>query len=377
MSWKECTLMSERAEFVRRALEGRTTFTALCEVFGVTPKTAYKVLKRFKAEGPPGLRDRSRRPHHSPKRTPSAMEAVVCEVRREHPVWGGRKIHHLLRQQGASEVPAYSTVTDILKRNDLLPDDRRQTRDLQRFEEAEPNALWQMDFKGHFATAGGRCNPLTVLDDHSRFSLCLKACPDQSAESVKAALTRVFQEYGLPRRMLMDNGSPWGSDQAHPHTHLTAWLMELDIYVSHGRPYHPQTQGKEERFHRTLKAELLRQQTAWSGLDQVQLAFDLWRDVYNYKRPHQAIGDQPPASRYLPSQRVFPSVIRPFEYEPGDEVRRVQDKGRISFRGRTYLVSRAFIGKAVALRASEDGRWDVFYCNQRVRRINLTPPANV
>jgi transposase InsO family protein len=371
MPWRECTSMSERREMVMLAVGKEVSVTALSERFRISRKTVYKWLGRYRELGWEGLEDRSRRPLLSPARTPEAVERQVCSLRRQHPAWGGRKLHHRLLALGVEDVPAPSTITGILARQGLLSADRRLRRDWQRFEEAEPNALWQMDFKGHFSTAAGRCHALTVMDDHSRYNVCLKACTDERAATVTRALTAAFLRYGLPERMLMDNGAPWGSQVDHPHTRLTAWLIRLGISISHGRPYHPQTQGKEERFHRTLSLEVLSQQPSWTDIETVQLAFDAWREVYNLQRPHEAVGNQPPVTRYRPSARLFPAVLPPIAYLPGDEVRKVQDKGRISFRGRDLLVSRAFVGERVALRQVADGRWDVFYCHQRVARLDL------
>ena len=372
MPWKESTPMSERSEFVSFATREGVNLSALCRQYGISRKTGYKWLRRLREQGWEGVIDRSRRPHRSPARTPAEVETLVCDLRSQHPVWGGRKLHHLLRRDGLARPPAPSTITDILNRNGLLSPERRTQRAWQRFEELRPNALWQMDFKGHFATGEGRCHALTVLDDHSRFNICLAACTDERMETVQEQLTRVCQSYGLPDRMLMDNGSPWGSDAAHPHTKLTAWLIRVGVTVSHGRPYHPQTQGKEERFHRTLDLEVLKTRPDWQTLAQVQYAFDRWRDVYNLRRPHEALGQAPPASRYAPSQRAFPSNLPPIEYAPDDIVRRVQQKGLIHFRGHEFLVSRAFVGEPVALRAVDDGVWDVYYCHQRVRSIDCT-----
>jgi transposase InsO family protein len=351
--------------------------SALCRSFGISRKTGYKWLSRHERDGLEGLGERSRRPLRSPGRTTALLEEQVCRLRREHPAWGGRKLHHRLRALGMEDVPAPSTITGILNRNGLLSPGRRLQREWQRFEETEPNALWQMDFKGHFPLAEGRCHPLTVLDDHSRFNLCLQACADERATTVQDQLTRVFACYGLPGRMLMDNGSPWGSERLHPHTWLTAWLIRLGITVVHGRPYHPQTQGKEERFHRTLDLEILDgHHHSWQTLEHIQReAFDPWREVYNHQRPHEALAHQPPASRYQPSSRRMPPVLPAIHYPRGDEVRKVQGKGRISFRGRELLVSRAFIGDSVALRPTGDGTWDVYYCHQRVGRVDFTPPA--
>lgn len=372
MPWRERTCMSERSEFVTWAVEEGTNLSALCRHFGISRKTGYKWLRRYRDEGPAGLAERSRRPRASPTRTASELEARVCALREQHPAWGGRKLHHVLRWKGVESPPAPSTITSILDRNGLLAPDRRLVRDLQHFEAPEPNVLWQMDFKGPVHTEKQRCHPLTLLDDHSRFNVCLAACADQRAETVREQLIRTFERTGLPERMLMDNGSPWGSDQAHPHTKLTAWLIRQGVTVLHGRPFHPQTQGKEERFHRTLALEVLSQRLRWQDQRELQAAFDRWRDLYNFRRPHEALGHKPPASRYQPSPRPFNPVLPPIEYDRGDEVRKVQDKGKISFRGRSFLVSRAFIGEPVALRAVEDGVWEVYYCHQRVGRVDFT-----
>lgn len=378
MPWTERTCMSERSEFVELAQAEGANLSELSRRYGVSRKTAYKWRKRFAEEGPGGLVDRSRKPHRSPLQTDPELETQVVMLRLQHPSWGGRKLHHRLKALGLNPVPAPSTITGILRRYELLRSDRRLVRDWQRFEAEEPNDLWQMDFKGHIATDGGRCHPLTVLDDHSRYNVCLKACGDEQATTVQEALRETFSQYGLPLRMLMDNGSPWGSERAHPHTRLTAWLIRLGITVLHGRPYHPQTQGKDERFHRTLNLEVLQPGQPWPSLPCVQEAFERWRPIYNLERPHEALENRPPVSRYTPSRRSLPAAEPEAPYERGEEVRIVQDKGRISFKGHDLLVSRAFTGDRVVLRPVADGIWDVFYYHQRVATISLTgsaPPA--
>jgi len=173
------------------------------------------------------------------------------------PRLGGRKIRRRLQDLRHQAVPSASTITAILHRNGRIEGAASAGhKPFERFERVAPNELWQMDYKGHFATAAGRCHPLTVVDDHSRYAVGLRACSDERAGTVRAELTAIFRCYGLPERMLMDNGSPWGSsDGEHRHTGLSLWLLELGVAVSHGRPHHPQTQGKDERFHRTLMAE--------------------------------------------------------------------------------------------------------------------------
>ena len=373
MPWKETTTMSLRTEFIHLAgLEG-ANISELCCRFGISRKTGYKWLKRYREGGESGLADRSRRPRYSPGRISVETEAVVVEVRQKHPAWGGRKIKAYLERKGHSHLPSPSTITEVLRRNDQIDaEEAGKHRPMQRFEMEQPNQLWQMDFKGGFSLeAGGYCHPLTVLDDHSRFLVGLKACPNQTRQTVKAQLSDIFRCYGLPQRMLMDNGSPWGDDRESPHTILTAWLIRLGIQISHGRPYHPQTQGKDERLHRTLQDELLSRYPL-ANLSQCQLHFDHWRDFYNFERPHEALEMQSPANRYQASPRTFPEVLPPILYDPHDIIRKVDLGGKISFRNHSFRVGKAFRYNPVALRPTQsDGEYDVFFCQHRIAQISL------
>jgi transposase InsO family protein len=371
MPWKEVFVMSLRREFVQLANQEGANIRALCRRFGISPKTGYKWIARYAKEAESGLSDLSRRPLHSPQRTDKKMEARVIELRDAHPTWGGRKLQARLLALGHPGVPSASTLTAILRRHGRLdPQASEKHTAWQRFEHHAPNDLWQMDFKGHVVLQHGRCHPLTVLDDHSRYALCLQACADEKTLSVQAALIKTFRRYGLPARMTMDNGAPWGDDVLSPYTRLTVWLIRLGIGVSHSRPYHPQTQGKDERFHRTLKAELLACQ---SFLDNIaaQYHFDAWRTIYNLERPHEALAMNPPVSRYKPSQRAYPEILAPIEYGPGDEVRKVQINGEISYKGRTWKIGKAFIRQPVALRpAATDGVLNVYYCHQKIALLD-------
>ena len=371
MPWKEMTNMSQRKEFIVQAKEEGINFSGLCRLFGISRKTGYKWLKREASAV--GLGDQSRRPQHSPRRTEEAIEAQVLEVRKQHQAWGGRKIRKVLQNQGNKQVPAASTITAILHRHEKIdPDEAQKHEPWQRFERDRPNELWQMDFKGYFAlSAGGYCHPLTVIDDCSRFLVGLKACPNETSETVKAQLTTIFQQFGLPERMLMDNGSAWGFDLESRHTTLTAWLIRLGIAISHGRPYHPQTQGKDERLNRTLLEEVIKQRS-FSNLQESQTAFDEWWHVYNYIRPHEALQLLTPSTRYIPSPRPFPAVLAPVTYDPDDMIRKVDIVGKIYFRGRTFRISSAFRHQPVAVRPTDqDGIFNVFFCTQKVAQISL------
>ena len=373
MVWEEVSIVSRREEFVRLASVEGANVRQLCRGFTVSPQTGYKWLRRFQSDPFAKLADASRRPHRSPTQTPPAMEAAVLEVRAAHPTWGGRKIRARLLHLGHDRVPSPSTVTDILHRHGLIaPAESAKRVHWQRFESPAPNVLWQMDFKGHFALLQGRCHPLTVLDDHSRFAVGLEACGDERGLTVRERLVSIFRRYGLPERMVMDNGAPWGSDADHPYTPLTVWLMRQGIRVSHGRPYHPQTQGKDERFHRTLKAELL-QGKSFADLMVCQPAFDRWRYVYNFERPHQALGLATPASRYASSPRCFLETMPPIEYGDGDLVRNVMAEGWVNFKGHKFRISMAFRGYPIAFRPTAiDGVWDVWFMTHRIAQVDLT-----
>jgi transposase InsO family protein len=377
MPWREVSTVSQRYEFVMLASQEGANVSALCRSFGISRTKGYKWLARFAEAGAIGLKDRSRRPKRSPARTTAAVERRVRAVMAKHPTWGGRKVRHHLLARGLS-APAASTITDIKHRQGLIsPDRSAQSKGFIRFEHDAPNKLLQLDFKGHFATGEGRCHPLTLIDDHSRYAVALQACADERGETVQQCLTHAFRRYGLPERMTMDNGPPWGVDADHPITALTLWMMRLGISVSHSRPHHPQTQGKNERFNRTLKEDVIAGRI-FPRRGDCQIAFDRWREVYNFERPHDALGGKVPASRYAPSPRTFPERLPAIEYPAGACVRKVQYHGRLSFRGRDFQVSKALHGYAVALqpRPEDDSVLDVFFCSTPVARIDLKVSAS-
>lgn len=378
MVWKATSIVDQREEFARLAGVAGANMRELCQRFGISRTTGYKWLARFQAEGDAGLRDRSRRPEQSPGRTDARIEDRVVELRRQHPAWGGRKLRaRLLALQAVSEaeLPAASTITEILRRHQLLDAaEASKHQAFTRFERPRPNDLWQMDFKGHFAvTRGGRCHPLTVLDDHSRFAVALRACENEQAATVQTALSEIFRRYGLPNQMLTDNGSPWGDACKSSYTGLSVWLLRLGIEVSHGRPYHPQTQGKDERFHRTLNIELLCRLSA-VDVPSCQPPFDRFRDEYNHERPHEALQMATPISRYRVSPRVFPETLPSIEYGSDLAVRKVSDKGWLSYRSRPFNVGQAFEGLSVGLRPAPEGPdgWiEVRFCQHRLGHLNL------
>jgi transposase InsO family protein len=372
MAWKSGTIMDSRQEFVALAERGSVSMTELCRRFGISRQTGYVYLRRFRAEGTAGLANRSSRPRTSPRRCLPAIETQIVDLRTAHPRWGGRKLAHRLRSLGVSDVPAVSTVTAVLRRHGQLdPAETAKHQPFKRFERSSPNALWQMDFKGHFPMDRGRCHALTVLDDHSRYSVGLLACGNETEPTVKAHLTSLFRRYGLPEQMLADNGSPWGGSGSDGYTALEVWLLRVGVRLHHGRPYHPQTQGKDERFHRTLDIELL-QANRFADLTACQTAFDAFRQVYNTERPHEGLGMAVPQSRYQASHTAFVEQLAEPDYHADDHVRRVHVDGATSFQGYRVKLSQAFAGLDVAFRpTTTDGLWETFFMRFLIAQVDL------
>jgi len=371
------TVMEQRLELVVLGSKEGANVSQLCKRYGISRKVFYKWLKRYKQRGEAGLIDLDRRPKVSPRQIDIAVEERVIELRKLNPEWGARKLRILLEREQIAPLPSTSTIGVVLHRNGLIkPEKSLQHAPLQRFEYEQPNELWQMDFKGHFKLLdNATCYPLTITDDHSRFNLCLSACVNQQSLTVKEMLINVFRKYGMPDMILTDNGSPWGiagnaaTDGEVTLSALEIWLLKLSIKVIHGRAYHPQTQGKEERFHRTLKTELL-QYEQFRNINHCQSRFDKWRDKYNLERPHQAIGLKTPAQLYKHSLRSFPETLPTVEYLPNDILRRVDHRACIRFKGSVFKIGKGLIDQTVAVRETPtENLFEVYFCNRKIKNI--------
>jgi transposase InsO family protein len=371
MPWEAKTVEESRRTFGERAEGEGENFSALCREYGINRSTGYTWLERYRSGEV--LSDRSRRPFHTPRKTPEEVEQRILALRAERPAWGPRKLKRVLENRGHA-MPAKSTVAEILRRNGCISKEEslKHTAFL-RFERGQPNELWQADFKGDFLLGSGeRCFPLTVLDDCSRFSLCIDAKANQQASGVFASFGRLFEEYGLPDELLCDNGNPWGNSQLTGYTGLEVWLLKLGIRPIHGRARHPQTQGKEERFHRTLVDEVLSLGIPENMLT-AQTVFSGFREEYNHVRPHEALGLEVPASRYRPSARPY----EPFRYEPDYPaeavLRKVNSAGFFRFGGRAYFLSEAFANEVIAIvDAQQEDCKDILFSDFSVARIDLS-----
>jgi len=369
--------MDAKKEFVELAMKDERNMAELCRRFGISRTLGYRYLDRYVERGEEGLTECSRRPRSSPDKTSEEMERAILELR-DQTHWGPRKLRRRLQDLGVTNVPPRSTIGSILKRNGRIePAESGKHKPFIRFEHEHPNDLWQMDFKGYIVVADRKIHPLTILDDHSRFLIRLQACTNQTTKTVQAALIEVFERYGMPWRINVDNGSPWGDDEQRHPTKLEVWLIRLGVGLSHSRPYHPQTQGKDERLHRSLDDELLR----WiqpPNRAALQEEFDRWRERYNHERPHESLADETPVKRYQPSLRSYPAKLPKIEYSLSDVVRKVDSHGKVGFNSHKFRIGKGFAGYPVAIRPNAtDGLFDVFFCHQRIRQIDLRKDLDV
>ena len=352
MPWECRTVEKQRKEFAEAAAAGGN-FSALCRAYGITRRTGYKWLKRYADDQP--MSDRSRRPHTSPGRTPPEVEDRILAVRADNPGWGARTIHAVLERQECPDLPCVRTVNNILDRNGCIsPEESQKRKAYQRFQKDHCNEMWQTDFKGEFRTADGRyCYPLTILDDCSRFSIAIE--PRLSTENVVIpAFLAAFREFGLPDSVLSDNGAQFAGFR-RGFTQFEKMLMDYDVLPVHGRIKHPQTQGKIERFHRSMKEELLKHRQ-FADIEDACGQIAAWRERYNHQRPHEALGMRCPGEVYEPSLRRLPEKIRAYEYGGGYHVIKVNSWGYVRFANCQVYLSETMIGEYIEFRPSEDGK---------------------
>lgn len=368
MPWKETSAMCERAAFLRAyELEKEESMAALCRRFGISRKTGYKWLERYEQEGEMGLLERSRAARLHPNQTPRAMEEAIIAVRQARR-WGPKKIAAILaRDWPPDQIPAVSTIGDILARNGLVIPRRFRrhcTPSTQPLAHAVySNLVWCADFKGWFCTAdGSRVDPLTVTDARSRYLLgCQGMCGKTDTIHVQAVFETLFRTYGLPERIRTDNGPPFASTGLAGLSRLSVWWMRLGIVPERIQPGTPSENGRHERFHLTLKQETVNPPA--STPKKQQEAFDRFRTLYNEERPHEALGQVPPATQYKPSPQPFPARLPTPEYDDDMAVRRVRGAGQMKWAGKDVLVSQALKSQSVGLKAYDDGLWQVYFCD--------------
>ena len=374
MPWNQVELMYQREQFIEKLMLSGANISALCKQQNISRKTAYKWLQRYKDGELTALKDQSKTPHNSPHKIDDSLEQIIVQAHKSHPYWGPRKLRDFLINEGIDKsLPTKSTFERVLKRNGCkIIRNNKSKPATTRFERSKPNELWQMDFKGSFMTHSHRCYPLTIIDDYSRYSIGVHACRDETNESVVPQLIACFKEFGLPEQINVDNGNPWGNASSDNYTKFAIWLIKKGIRITHSAPYHPQTNGKNERFHRTLKLEVLHEKK-YKNCCHIQKEFDEWRHMYNYQRPHEALDGKPPSSRYQPSIREYSGLLIKPEYDEGECVRKVHSNtGAFRFKGERYQAGKGLCGEHIAVReTAKENEYCVFFMDTFIRKFRL------
>lgn len=365
MPWDERSVMDERVAFIVAWQNGEGTVAELSRQFQISRKTAYKMIGRFETMGWEGLRDLSRAPHHHANAVSAATVEAVLAVRQRHPTWGPKKIRAWLCNKHAGEPwPAQSTIGEILDRCGLVKHRRRQANVAptggQLAAIGDPNDVWAVDFKGWFRTGDGRrCEPFSLSDLASRYVLRLQGLERIELERVWGLIDAAFREFGLPTHLRSDNGPPFASTAPGGLSTLAVRLIKAGVVperIARGRP---QQNGRHERLHRTVKEDTATPPAA--SLRQQQRRFDAFCRVFNEERPHEALGQTPPAAHYTPSSRRYSGRLREPEYPSGYAVRRVHLRGEIKWGGERVFISEALIHEPIGLEPSDDGRWRLHY----------------
>ena len=385
MPFKETCVLDETVRFVALYLEGEETMSDLCRAFGISRQWGYELVRRYRSEGVGGLEPRSRAPHRPGRAMAEEIADAIIGLRMMHPSWGPKKLRAVLARRCPDVVwPAPSLMGDLLRREGLVRSRRRWRRPLPLSRPfapvLAPNDLWCIDFKGWFRTGDGqRCDPLTLSDADSRYLIACRGVAPTTA-GVDAVTDAAFREYGLPVGLRSDNGSPFAGTGAGGLSRLAVKWIKLGIRLERTDPGSPQQNGRHERMHATLKAETARPPAG--SLAAQQRCFDRFRTLYNHERPHEALDQETPASRYQPSPRPYPTRIEEPHYDAEHAVRRVRSNGEIRWGGDLIFVSETLLGEPVGIAETETGDWIVRFAdhpvgliNRRTRKLRPFAPA--
>jgi putative transposase len=370
MPWKATCVINERTTMISEYLSGDYSVAELARRRGISRKTAHKWIGRYERQPQVGLADRSRAPQHHPNALSAELEQMILDWKARRAHWGAPKIHRKLRDHPAC--PSESTVSNVLQRHGLSRRPRRRARatpSAQPFSPvSRPNDVWCVDFKGWFRLGNGhRCDPLTISDAASRYLLCCQGISGTTGcVSVQPLFERVFREYGLPRRIRSDNGAPFASLGLGGLSPLAVWWLRLGIDLERIQPGHPEQNGRHERMHRTLKEAI----TIASTLGRQQRVFNEFRRDYNEERPHEALGQEPPASVYVPSERDYPPGLLAVTYPDDWLIRSVRRSGEIKWRGDRLYASQSLIGQSIGLQPMADGLWTIHFMTQALGSLD-------
>ncbi len=364
MPWRETDRMCEKVKFISDYLKEEESFTELCEVYAISRKTGYKWVKRYEEGGLEALRERSRARKRHPNATRDEVVKKILAARRQHPLWGPKKLLIVLERKYSSiDFPATSTIGEILQRNGMIKKRRLRKRSSPHKEPLRvydsPNAVWCADFKGDFPVSGKRCCPLTITDGFSRYLLKCKVLKSSTLTPTQRVFESAFREYGLPDAIRTDNGAPFSTVAPAGLSRLAVWWIRLGIFPERIMPARPDQNGRHERMHRTLKAATAKPPRP--SFQAQQRAFDRFRKEYNEVRPHEALGQEVPASLYMPSGRSYPRKLPQPEYPDEFQVQKAYPNGMISFAGTQWYVSGAVRGEWLGLQELSEQRWMVYF----------------
>lgn len=366
MSWKEMSIMDQKQEFILLWKAGKHTVTSLCENFSISRTTAYKYIQRYRQFGFAGLKEKSRAPHHIPNKTSEPIEESVLELRRKHPRWGSKKILTLLEDRYPGEkLPSLTTLNTIMKRHGLVKERKRRKKVEPRypiFDPKRPNEVWSADFKGKFRMGNKKyCYPLTIADSYSRYVFAAKALHAANGKNTREVFIDVFRRYGLPEQVHTDNGAPFAHINSLGRlSKLSVWFMELGIQPVFSDPAHPEQNGRHERMHRELKAEVTR--PPGYSLQPQQRKLNRFVREYNSERPNEALGMRTPSVVHQKSDRKYPQSIVKYEYPKEILVRYVTRNGAIRIGSKNWLfLSTALSGKEVGLEEIGNGIYRIYF----------------
>jgi len=373
MPWKEYRVIDEKIKFVVEAMDRDESMKNLCEKYGISRKTGYKWLNRYKEDGAQGLCNRSRAPHTHPNALEEKVKKDILALKQKHPNWGPKKLCALLKKQDYNKVPAASTVGTFLKKHGLVKVKKRRRKavptEAPLTKALKPNDVWCADFKGHFKTRdGNKCKPLTITDQLSRYLLACHHVNRMSFEYTKDTFEKAFREYGMPLVVRTDNGTPFSSTNRYGLSKLSFWWIRLGIYPERIKLGRPDQNGCHERMHRTLKQEVASPPA--QNISAQEMRFKSFVNEYNLERPHEALDMKTPSELYINSDRSYPEKLRSIEYASRLKVYRVQKHGEIKYRGRDLFISECLYKEHVGLEQISENKSVVWYCNYELGVLN-------
>ncbi len=375
MPWTQTCVMEQRTKFIIEVLDGTYSMVELCNYYGISRKTGYKWLERYRQDGIEALCNRSRAPHSHPHEILPQVKDSILAIKKRFPKWGAPKIRARLERIHPrwNSYPAISTIGLFLHKQGLTHPRKRRRKatptELPLTSGRYSNQVWCADFKGHFKTDdGSRCNPLTISDHASRYLLCCRHLERMSYDLVKMRFERVFREYGLPEVVRTDNGTPFSSRGLGGLSRLSYWWIRLGIHPERIEPGHPEQNGRHERIHKTLKDHTARPPS--KTLAQQQRRFNEFCAEYNEYRPHEALDMRTPAECYRSSNREFPSRLPHINYPAHMKVSRVMDHGDVYYLGKRLFATESLRGEYVGFERIDEDQSRLWYCDYELGDVD-------